>query len=412
MPRTSLAYTVPTDSSALDGPEIHISPTRIIRTRARRPQARTTVVSRVTRPGLGCHGCGAELEIEGHFCGLCGRRVHPQTSRIGAVIDGLYEVQAKIAEGANATIYRARYVPTGEDLALKVLHADAGGNGEATARFRREARSLSRVRSANAVVAIDHGETDDGVPYIAMELLEGERLDVRLRVHGPQTWRAALTILRGLCGALAELHAHGIVHRDVSPRNVMVIAGDTAKLFDFGLAKLRADEGDEDLSRSGRAIGALGYAAPELLAGVPCDGRADLYALGMIGWELVLGRLPCISAAMPRTVPVGVEGLLRRCVAHDRGKRFATAEQLRQAIDALLSTRTAGELPSLAAGHKRIFAHTSAFELLPPRIVIARGSEPELELEVPREPRSRWKLWAVALVVCGIGLGTTVAGCV
>lgn len=406
MPRTSMAFTVPAESSLFFGSGIHRQPTRIIRSQAERVPARVTVVSRITTPGIGCHACHTVLEVESQFCGMCGRRVRARTSRIGAVIDGLYEVQATIAEGANATVYRARYLPTGEDLALKVLHPDAGGTGEPAARFRREARTMSRIRSANAVAAFDHGETDDGAPYIAMELLDGERLDVRVRVRGAQPWRTALAIMRDLCGALEELHGRGIVHRDVCPRNVMLAAAGTAKLIDFGLAKLCMDDGDEELARSGRAVGALGYAAPELLAGDPCDGRADLFSLGMIGWELMTGRLPRAGAAMPRHVPAKVERLLRRCVEVDRAERFPQATELRREIEALLEER---DVPAVSP-HPRIYAHTSAFELLPPRIVIARGSEPELA--VPRAPRGRWKLWAAALAICGIGLGTAVAGCV
>jgi serine/threonine protein kinase len=395
MPTTSRAFTIPTEPSAFASGGIHVRPTRILRSQP---------------VGAGCSGCRSDLEIDAQFCGMCGRRVRTRTSRLGAVIDGLYEVNAMIAEGSNATIYRARCLETGRDLALKIMHTDRHGDDNAKARFHCEARSLVRVRSAHAVAGFDHGETDDGAPYIAMELLGGERLDVRLRARGAHPWNVVLNIMRDLSDALAELHAHGIVHRDVSARNVMMLPDGSAKLIDFGLAKLRIQDGDEELSRSGRAVGALGYAAPELLAGEPCDSRADLHALGMIGWELVLGRLPCAGASMPRSVPASVERLLRRCSAHDRAERFATAAELRQAIDELLSARAEGELPSLARRHKRIYAHTSAFELLPPRIVIARGSEPEIE--APRQPRSRWKLWAVALIACGIGLGTAVAGCV
>ncbi len=409
MPRTSLALTIPVDSFPFAGPDVHVRPTRLIRNQADLARARTTVMTRVTRPGLGCQACGSEIESDAQFCGICGGRVRARTSRIGAVIDGLYQVASKIAEGANATIYRARYLPTGADLVVKVLHTDAGTSEESKARFRREGRTLSRMRSPHALGAFDHGETDDGAPYIAMGLLEGERLDVRLRVRGPQPWRTALAIMRDLCRALEEVHGHGIVHRDVSPRNVMLAPDQTATLIDFGLAKLTADEGDDELSRAGRAVGVFGYAAPELLGGDPCDGRADIYALGMIGWEVVVGGFPRVRASSPRNLPTDVERLLRRCVETDRAQRFATATELRGEIEALLSPRVPDEIPSLATSARRIYAHTSAFELLPPRIVIARGTEPDVSLPATR---SRWKLWAAALVACGIGLGTAVAGCV
>lgn len=394
MPRTSLAFTIPAEPSPFAAGGIHARPTRILRSQS---------------AGIGCFSCRADLEIDAQFCGMCGRRVRTRTSRIGAVIDGAYEVSSMIAEGNNATIYRARCLATGEDLALKVLHTERRDD-TAKARFHNEARSLVRVRSAHAVLGFDHGETDDGAPYIAMELLGGERLDVRLRVRGAQPVDVALAVLRDLADALADLHAHGIIHRDVSPRNVMVEPSGRAKLIDFGLAKLHVHDTDEELARAGRSVGALGYAAPELLAGDPCDERADLYALGMIGWELVLGRLPRAGSALPRSVSSGVEQLLRQCIAADRDERFSSARDLREAIDAVLSARRTADLPSLAPRRPRIYAHTPAFELLPPRIVIARGSDPEIE--APPEPRARWSLWAIAFVACGIGLGTAIAGCV
>ncbi len=405
MPRTSLAFTIPVDSSPFAGSDVHVRPTRLIRNHAERA---TTVVSRVAWAGLGCQSCRAHLEVEAQFCGMCGRRVRARTSRIGDVIDGLYQIASMVAEGAHATVYRARYLPTGQDLAVKVLHTTAGTNEGAAARFRREARTLSRLRSPHAVAAYDHGHTDDGAPYIAMDLLEGERLDVRLRVHGPQPWRSALSIMRDLSCALEEVHAHGIVHRDVSPRNVMLAHDLTATLLDFGLAKLTVEEGDDELSRAGRAVGALGYSAPEVLAGEACDGRADLYSLGMIVWEIVVGGFPRVRPQSLRNLPLDVQRLVRRCVEPDREQRFSTASELRREIDGLLAPRAPDEIPSLAAA-RRIYGHTSAFELLPPRIVIARGSEPEVAVPAVR---SRWKLWAIALVAGGIGLGTAVAGCV
>lgn len=409
MPRTSLTFTIPAEPGRDATPDVHRQPTRIIRSQTDRDLARRTVVSRVTTRGIGCHVCSTELEIEAQFCGMCGRRVRARSSRIGSVIDGLYEVQAQIADGESAAVYRARYLPTGEDLALKIAHADSSDGGETIARFRREARAMSRARSPGTVCPLDQGETDDGAPYIAMELLAGERLDVRLRVRGLQPWRAALSMMRDLCGALEVLHAQGIVHRDVSPRSVMIGPDDAVKLFHFGLAKLRVDDSDEDLTRAGRSVGMLGYAAPELLAGERCDGRADLYGLGVIAWELIAGSLPRAGCTMPRWVPAEIEQLLRRCIAHDPSARYSSARELRAAIEGLLATRESGELPSLAR-HRRIYDHTSAFELLPPRIVIARGSEPDLE--VPSAPRTGWRWWVVALLVGGIGLGTAVAGCV
>ena len=423
MAKTSQAFTAQLDPSPLVSNDLHARATRILRTQKSMFDTRKTVESAVTS-GARCWSCHATLEQDALFCGMCGGRARPRRSLIGDVIDGLYVVEDKLAEGSTATIYRARYLPSGSALALKVLHPELGYDHRAVERFRREGKCLARLRNRHTVAVYDHGETADGTLYIAMELLRAEGLDVRVRTQGAMPWRAALSILRAVCDSLAEAHALGIVHRDLSTANVLVDEGDLVKVIDFGLAKLRPEDSDEELTSTGHAIGTLSYAAPEQLAGRTCDQRADLYAIGVIGCELMLGRLPLrgpSSISLPGDLPREVAVLLRRCLASDPSTRFATATDLAAAIDRILTPPdpVAVAVAAPPAPRRRVFPHTSAFELLPPRIVIdappdpaflARGSSPEV---TPVSQRSaRWKLWAAALVVCGIGLGTAVAGCV
>ncbi|MBL0215497.1 MAG: protein kinase [Myxococcales bacterium] len=370
-----------------------------------------------------CPSCASMLDAEAQFCGMCGDRTRPRSSLVGTVLDELYVIEDKLAEGQTATVYRARYIPSDLQVALKVLHPELASDPIVTERFRREAKCLTRLRDAHTVAAYDHGEAADGTLYIAMELLRGEGLDVRVRTRGAMPWREVLSILRSVGRSLAEAHSHGIVHRDLKPANIRVGADGAVKVIDFGLAKLRPNALDEELTHAGHAVGTLQYMAPEQLVGQTCDGRADLYALGVIGLELLMGRPRTPGAApavLPVEVPRSVEQLLLRCLAPNPEDRFSTAIELLLELERIL-TPPPPEPPPKAA--RRVFAHTSAFELEPPRLVIdsariptfvdARGSDPEIDaaIETSRQPRG-WRMWAFAFLVCGVGFGAAVAGCV
>ena len=382
---------------------IHSRPTRIVR---RVRDDRKTLVC-VAKSGELCHDCLQPLDVDAQFCGMCGERIRGRVSLIGTTIAELYRVEELIAEGKTATIYRACYLPSGIDVALKVLHPELARDPIASERFRREGKCLARLRDQHTVAVYDHGEDADGTVYLAMELLCGEGLDTRIRTRGAMPWREALAVLRAVCTSLAEAHAHGIVHRNLESSNIRLGAGDSVKVIDFGLAKLRPDASDEELTYAGQAVGTLAYMAPEQLAGGTCDGRADLYALGVVALELLLGRprVPgSAPALLPAEVPDEVEALLVRCLAPVPGDRFTSATELGLAIDRALTPVA----PRVSAPRKRVFANTPAFELQPPRIVI---DAPVEHVDAPVRP-SRWRLWAVALVVAGVGLGSAVAGCV
>jgi serine/threonine protein kinase len=378
--------------------DIHRRTTRIVRMR---PDVdnRATLVSQYASCGV----CASRLESDADFCVMCGERIRPRVSLVGSVIGDIYSVESQIAEGRTATIYRARCLPGGPDVAVKVLHPELARDPIAVERFRREGKCLARLRDQHTVAVYDHGEEGDTL-YLVMELLHGEGLDVRIRTCGAMPWRQTLAVVRAVCTSLAEAHAHGIVHRNLEPSNIRICAGDAVKVIDFGLAKLRPRDNDEELTYSGQAVGTLAYMAPEQLAGGACDGRADLYALGLIMLELLLGRTRSygVRRVLPDHVPGAVETLIERCLAPSPIDRVASAIELGAAIDALLAPAPIAPAPP----RRRILAHTSAFELQPPRIVIHAAVEPE-----PRPRGVWWKAWALACVACGFGLATAVAGC-
>ncbi|MCW5807812.1 MAG: protein kinase, partial [Deltaproteobacteria bacterium] len=311
---------------------------------------------------MNCPVCAAELEIDATFCGACGFRMRARRgSLVGVTIDGRYHVEARIAAGGFGAIYRAHDEHDDRVVALKVLHGDLASDAGLAARFRREGTTLSSLRSPHTVSTYAVGEADDGTLYIAMELLRGESLHDRFRAYGSLPWRSVLGILRGVCASLAEAHALGIVHRDLKPANIHLEPDPTpdhVKVIDFGIAKLMSgsisDDGS-DLTRVGTAVGTLDYMSPEQLVGTPADGRSDIFTLGIVAYEMIVGQRPFADATGPTSlmtalftrvpmppsavadVPAELDALVLRCLEREVGHRFASVEELDAAIADLLA---------------------------------------------------------------------------
>ncbi|MFN9810761.1 MAG: serine/threonine-protein kinase, partial [Deltaproteobacteria bacterium] len=203
---------------------------------------------------------------------------------LGRTLAGKYRLDALLGEGAMGRIYQAHHVLLDKDVAIKVLHQHLGGEDRVAKRFHREARAASRLSHPNSVQILDFGGTDDGVLYIAMELLDGVTLKQRL-LGGALEVPAALRMARDVVDGLVVAHAAGVVHRDVKPANIMLVAdtrpgrgGERAVLVDFGIAR-NVDAG-ATMTATGQVIGTAGYIAPEVaLGGRKHDARADLYAV-------------------------------------------------------------------------------------------------------------------------------------
>jgi serine/threonine protein kinase len=206
----------------------------------------------------------------------------------GRTLDKRYRVLELLGRGGMGAVYRAHDTLLKRDVAVKVL-SEAGLGTEGRARLLREAQSAAQLSHPNVVSVFDAGEVEvagheDSIPFVVMELVRGESLYTRR----PQTLGEMLTIACQLCAALEHAHAYGIVHRDVKPENVMIAPDGTAKLMDFGLARTV----DSRLTAEGAIVGTLFYLAPEQALGGEIDGRADLYALGVMLYEWTSGRLP------------------------------------------------------------------------------------------------------------------------
>ena len=208
---------------------------------------------------------------------------------IGDVLDGRYRLDARIARGGMATVYSGHDLRLDRPVAVKVMHASLAEDEAFVERFRREARSAARLSHPSVVAIFDQGE-DGGRVYLVMEHVTGTTLRALLREHGRLPAAQALDIADGVLLALAAAHEAGLVHRDVKPENVLVTPNGTVKVADFGLA--RAIEATHHTVADGTLLGTVAYLAPEQVATGAADPRADLYALGVVLFEMLAGRVP------------------------------------------------------------------------------------------------------------------------
>ena len=273
----------------------------------------------------------------------------------GDVFADRYEILAASGRGGMGLVYRARHLTLDKEVALKVLAANPTGDYEI--RFAREARALARLDHPSCVRVLDHGQSE-GIHYLVMEHLEGETLG-ELISEGRLPTKRAVKIASQLLFALAHAHEHGVIHRDVKPENVMLVKGGTrAVLIDFGLASISDEAG---LTGNGMCFGSPSYLAPERLLGQPHDTRTDLYAFGVILYEMVAGvrpfhgespretmqlalhRPPRPIRAVRRDIAPALERVISRALAKDPKRRFADAEEMLLALGDVPSDEEAAQ---------------------------------------------------------------------
>ncbi|MSQ81622.1 MAG: serine/threonine protein kinase [Myxococcales bacterium] len=233
-------------------------------------------------------------KIRAHLDRATAERLDPL---LGQVVGGRFLVLKKIGSGGMGSVYRARQEGMDRDVAIKVLLGDLKSNETVLRRFTLEALAVSRLRHPNTIQIFDYGQTPDGNPYIAMELLEGLTLYDLLRKERPLPIRRALRVMGQVAQSLAEAHSKEIVHRDLKPENIFLVqVGDNVdyvKVLDFGVAKLRDHKNDAGtLTQAGSIFGTPRYMSPEQCSAQPVDARSDLYALGVILYEMITGNAP------------------------------------------------------------------------------------------------------------------------
>ena len=214
---------------------------------------------------------------------------------VGTVLDGKYRITGKLGAGSMGDVYEGRQESTGRRVAIKVLKPERASREVHRHRFVREAKSALMIPHDNVVQVLEVGATDAGLLWFAMEYLQGEDLGALLRRSKRLPWDQTKEILLQVARGLQAAHARGVVHRDIKPSNILLLAGQDppkVKIVDFGVAKLSVGQVSRVLTAADDVVGTVLYMSPEQAEGRPADIRSDIYALGVMAYETVVGRVP------------------------------------------------------------------------------------------------------------------------
>jgi serine/threonine-protein kinase len=348
------------------------------------------------------------------------------------LIGGRYEIEQLLGHGGMATVHRARDTQLGREVALKLMRPDLADDPVFGARFVTEARSAASISHPNVVTVLDFGTEGPG-PYIVMELVEGGDLAAILRRKGRLTAPRAVSIAAGVASALAAAHGRGIVHRDVKPGNILITADGDARVADFGIARAT---GEQSLTATGTSLGSVDYFSPEQARGEPADAASDIYALGVVLYEMLTGARPFTGegpyavavarlgapAPDPRAVrpriPKALAAIVQRAMAPERGDRYASAAEMGEALEGWLAARRASaSKPHVGAASPLVAAPiesnapdaataAAADETAPMRLDLpAAGSTPASRRHPPRRRATALAVGAAAvalLIVVGV----------
>ena len=311
----------------------------------------------------------------------------------GTLLNG-YEIESTISQGGMAMVYRARRVRDGQIVALKVLREQYAADAEFVERFQREARAVASLTHANMVQVYESGEAA-GWHFIAMEFVEGQDLKRYIREHGPLRVAEAVRIAVAVCEVLDYAHRRGIIHRDVKPQNILLRRDGTVKVTDFGIARALSSV---TITQTGTVLGSVQYLSPEQARGQPVGRAADIYALGVVLFEMLTGQLPFegdspIAIAMAhvhdvppaprrlnREIPPALEAVILRGMAKQPQHRYASAADL--ATDLLGQTSFWSEGPTRREDEATRVVRRGTVVLGRPALARSRALVPALALTV------------------------------
>ncbi len=309
-----------------------------------------------------CPKCHSESPPDTRYCSNCGTQLIPLTQKplsatetlqtpvvelsIGSTFAERYQIIEELGRGGMGSVYKAFDTELGEKIALKLLKPEIAADERMIERFRNELKLARRITHKNVCRMFDLAK-DKRTPYITMEYVSGEDIKSSLRRMGPLSPGKAVHIARQVCDGLAEAHKLGVIHRDMKPQNVMIDKTGNARIMDFGIARSVKAKG---VTTSGMMIGTPDYMSPEQVEGKPVDQRSDIYATGVILFEMLTGATPfqgetALSIAMmhvrekppnPRDlnpqISLELSRLILKCLEKDRAKRCQSAEELNEAL--------------------------------------------------------------------------------
>ena len=331
---------------------------------------------------------------------------------VGSVLGGRYEIQALLGMGGMGAVYKAHDLEVDRAVGLKVIRPDLAGNPAILARFKQELVLARQVTHKNIIRIYDLSEAE-GVKFITMEFIEGEDLRTILTRQGKLTPDEAIGIIRQSCAGLQAAHQEGVIHRDLKPSNIMRDAAGRVVIMDFGLAKTVAGDG---MTQTGMMIGTMEYMSPEQAMGSELDARSDIFAIGLIFYELITGNMPyraesAIASLVKRTqeravplhevdpgVPQTVSHIVAKCLERDPKNRYSSVQELLDDLDV-----AQGKRPRSGAGQSALRASAFSSDAL------TEGA-PSLALPQPAVaskagwPR-KWLVLATAVLVAVLGAG-------
>ena len=304
----------------------------------------------------------------------------------GRIIDRRYRIVRPLGAGAMGAVFVAEHLTLHKSVAIKVVHAELAGNRDLLARFAREAMAGSRIDHPSVVAALDYGALEEGGAYLVMPLVLGENLTDVLKQRGRLPWAEAAELGAQIADALAAAAAQGFVHRDLKPDNILIEKRDSgaplARVIDFGIAKLsehlsesglKAPSSGQQLTKEGAIIGTPGYMAPEQALGRPATAAADLYSLGVVLWEALVGvplwngdsiqailraqleqNAPSIRSANPHArVPAALDELILRMLSRKAEQRPRGALEVKNELEKLLRGNTSEPQPGKKSSSSR-----------------------------------------------------------
>lgn len=351
-------------------------------------------------------------------------RIARQPTLSGLVIDDRFTIQDRIGDGGMGTVYRAIQHSMGRPVAIKVIHPHLAKDAHIVKRFLRESKLTSRFTHPNTITVLDTGQTESGLLYMVMELLEGRTLEQLISDSGYPSLQRGLSIVGQVCDALIAAHDKNIIHRDLKPANIFLLANagdrDLVKVLDFGLAK-SFQEDETALTNSNMMLGTPRYLPPEMALGQVADTRSDLYSLGIILYELSSGASPFDSAnangqiyqhahVEPRPLPDSVPETLRSVIGRllrknpaDRVPSARALKELLQACDESITRAKTAEVTAPAPSGDGETRESSSPHV--DAVLHQASSIPSVVAEESRSARRASAKWLAAALVCIVVAG-------